>query len=52
MVFILVWFIIIKNNIIIFKSTCPEELKAFKAALKALKAKMAPMVYELGFLWK
>ena len=36
----------------LFKETCPEELKAFKTALKALKTKMAPMVYELGFLWK
>lgn len=36
----------------LFKSACPEELKAFKAALKALKAKLAPMIYELGFLRK
>ena len=36
----------------LFKSACPEELKAFKAALKALKAKIAPMVYEFGFLRK
>lgn len=36
----------------LFKTACPEELKAFKAALKTLKAKMAPMVYTLGFLRK
>ena len=36
----------------LFKTACPEELKVFKAALKALKAKMAPMVYKLGFLQK
>lgn len=36
----------------LFKETCPEELKKFRAALKALKVKMAPMVYELGFLRK
>ena len=36
----------------LFKTACPEELKVFKAALKALKAKMAPMVYSLGFLCK
>lgn len=36
----------------LFKTACPEELKTFKAALKALKAKMAPMVYTLGFLRK
>lgn len=36
----------------LFKETCPEEFKAFKTALKALKVKMAPMVYELGFLRK
>lgn len=36
----------------LFKETCPEELKAFKAAMKALKEKMRPMVYELGFLKK
>ena len=36
----------------LFKTACPEELKSFRSALKALKAKMAPMVYELGFLRK
>lgn len=36
----------------LFKTACPEELKTFKAALKALKAKLAPMIYELGFLRK
>ena len=36
----------------LFSEVCTDEFKQFKAALKALKAKMAPMVYSLGFLKK
>lgn len=36
----------------LFAEACPEEFAALKADFKALKDKMLPLVYELGFLKK
>ena len=36
----------------LFSEVCTNEFKQFKAALKTLKTKMQPLVYELGFLRK
>lgn len=36
----------------LFEEACPEEFAALKADFKALKDKMLPLVYELGFLKK
>jgi hypothetical protein len=36
----------------LFEEACPAEFVELKAKFKALKEKMLPMVYELGFLKK
>ena len=36
----------------LFAEACPDEFAQLKASFKALKDKMLPLVYELGFLYK